>query len=102
MRHGERGAMVDSPVGPAEVNWQAHSVLIVDDEEGMRSFLERALKPRCGLVETAPDAEHAMRLMARLHFDLLILDIALPGKSGLDWLHQLRSEERRVGKECRL
>lgn len=74
----------------AEFNWQAHSVLVVDDEEGMRSFLERALKPRCGLVESAPDVEYAKRLMSRVHFDLLILDIALPGVSGLDWLHELR------------
>ena len=35
--------------------WQAFSVLVVDDEEGMRSFLERALKSRCGLVEAAGD-----------------------------------------------
>ncbi|AYH41837.1 sigma-54 dependent transcriptional regulator [Azoarcus sp. DN11] len=89
MQH-EREDGAPSPAGTPEFNWQAHSILIVDDEEGMRSFLERALKPRCGLVETAPDAEHAMRLMARVHFDLLILDIALPGKSGLDWLHELR------------
>ncbi|NMF97082.1 sigma-54 dependent transcriptional regulator [Aromatoleum toluolicum] len=89
MRHEREGGAA-GPAGTPEFNWQAHSVLIVDDEEGMRSFLARALKPRCGLVETAPDAEHAMRLMARLHFDLLILDIALPGKSGLDWLHELR------------
>ena len=89
MQHEREGGAA-GPAGTPEFNWQAHSVLIVDDEEGMRSFLERALKPRCGLVETAPDAEHAMRLMARLHFDLLILDIALPGKSGLDWLHELR------------
>ena len=74
----------------ADFSWQAHSVLVVDDEEGMRSFLERALKPRCGLVEAAPDVEYAKRLMSRVHFDLLILDIALPGVSGLDWLHELR------------
>jgi DNA-binding NtrC family response regulator len=91
MRHEhEVLAVAGNPAGAAEFNWQAHSILVVDDEEGMRSFLERALKPRCGLVEVAPDAERAMQLMARLHFDLLILDIALPGKSGLDWLHQLR------------
>jgi len=78
------------PVKTAEFNWQAHSVLVVDDEEGMRSFLERALRHRCGMVEVAPDVEHAARLMERLHFDLLILDIALPGKSGLEWLHELR------------
>lgn len=71
-------------------NWQAFSVLVVDDEAGMRSFLERSLKSRCGLVEAVGDVEHATQLMARLHFDLIVLDISLPGKSGIEWLHELR------------
>ncbi|MBR0567766.1 sigma-54-dependent Fis family transcriptional regulator [Azoarcus sp. L1K30] len=72
--------------------WHAHSVLIVDDEEGMRHFLERTLKRRCGMVEAAAGVEEAVALMARLHFDLIILDIALPGKSGIEWLHELREQ----------
>jgi DNA-binding NtrC family response regulator len=71
-------------------NWQDFSVLVVDDEEGMRSFLARALKARCGLVETAASVAAASALQARLHFDLIILDIALPGKSGMEWLGELR------------
>ena len=87
------GAMEPAPARPVELadyNWPAHSVLVVDDEEGMRNFLERTLARRCGMVQSAADAEHAAALMARLHFDLLILDIALPGKSGIEWLHELR------------
>ncbi len=71
-------------------NWQGFSALIVDDEEGMRSFLERALASRCGLVEAVGSVEQAAALQARVHFDLIILDIALPGKSGIDWLNELR------------
>lgn len=71
-------------------NWQSFSVLVVDDEEGMRNFLERTLKSRCGLVESVGDVERAAQLMARLHFDLIVLDISLPGKSGVEWLHELR------------
>ncbi|KON81615.1 sigma-54 dependent transcriptional regulator [Azoarcus sp. PA01] len=78
------------PARAAEFNWQAHSILVVTDEDDTRSLLERALRPRCGLVEVARDAEQAARLMTRLHFDLLILDIVLPGKSGLAWLEELR------------
>jgi DNA-binding NtrC family response regulator len=70
--------------------WLQHSVLVVDDEDGMRSFLSRALGTRCGLVETAADADEAARLVERYHFDLIVLDIALPGKSGVEWLHDLR------------
>ncbi len=71
-------------------NWQAFSILIVDDEAGMRSFLDRALKARCGRVQTAANVEDAAELMARLHFDLIVLDISLPGKSGIEWLMELR------------
>jgi DNA-binding NtrC family response regulator len=70
--------------------WPQHSVLVVDDEEGMRSFLTRALASRCGLVETAASAEEAAQLAERYHFDVIVLDIALPGKGGVEWLHDLR------------
>ncbi|HSO06913.1 MAG TPA: sigma-54 dependent transcriptional regulator [Pelomicrobium sp.] len=71
--------------------WQQHSVLVVDDEEGMRSFLTRALRHRgCGMVEAVPSAEEGARLLERCHFDLVILDIALPGKAGVVWLRELR------------
>jgi DNA-binding NtrC family response regulator len=89
-RQGRQGTEGGTTVDLAEYSWQAHSVLVVDDEEGMRNFLERTLVRRCGMVQSAADAEHAAALMARLHFDLLVLDIALPGKSGIEWLHELR------------
>ena len=72
-------------------NWLAFSILIVDDEAGMRSFLERALKPRCARVEAAGSVEAAAEVMARLHFDLIVLDISLPGKTGMEWLLELRA-----------
>lgn len=71
-------------------HWQVFSVLVVDDEEGMRNFLSRTLKPRCAAVEAVGDVESAAQLMAHLHFDLIILDISLPGKSGIEWLCELR------------
>jgi DNA-binding NtrC family response regulator len=70
--------------------WQDRSILIVDDEPGMRSFLERTLAPRCNHVETAESAEQASVLLGQRHFDLIILDNSLPGKSGVEWLQQLR------------
>ncbi len=72
-------------------NWQAYSVLIVDDEAGMRNFLERALARRCGRVESAPSVEQAVQAMAKIHFDMIVLDISLPGKSGIEWLPELRA-----------
>lgn len=73
-----------------ELAWPERAILIVDDEEGMRSFLERSLRRRCARVEVAGDVEQAKALMDKQHFDLLILDVALPGKSGIEWLHELR------------
>jgi DNA-binding NarL/FixJ family response regulator len=72
-------------------HWPQHAVLVVDDEEGMRSFLVRALAPRFGLVESAPSAEAAAELAVRFHFDVVVLDIALPGKSGVEWLRELKA-----------
>ncbi len=66
------------------------AVLVVDDEPGMRNFLQRALHDRCALVETADSAESAEALRLRYHFDILLVDIRLPGLSGLEWVHQLR------------
>jgi len=60
----------------------AVSVLIVDDEPGMRSFLNKALSKKFALVETAGSIEDAEQLRSRCHFDLLIVDIRLPGRSG--------------------
>ncbi|CAO3308196.1 sigma-54 dependent transcriptional regulator [Pseudomonas asiatica] len=70
--------------------WKQSSVLIVDDEEGIRSFLIRALENRCGSVAAAASVEEAATLIGRSHFDLIILDINLPGKTGLEWLQALR------------
>lgn len=72
--------------------WKPYSVLVVDDEPGMLSFLQRALGTRCGLVDCASSVEAAEPLLRRQLYDLIVLDIALPGRSGIDWLHQLREE----------
>src|SRR5512134_3734753 len=57
----------------------------------MRHFLERTLAPRVGHVACAESAEEADALVQRHRFDLVILDIALPGKNGLQWLRELRA-----------
>ena len=72
--------------------WRHQSVLVVDDEPGMVSFLQRSLTPRCSWVATAGSVEDAAELLNRRHFDLIVLDIALPGRSGVEWLHQLREQ----------
>ena len=84
---------MDNQEAPSrEAAWQQYSVLVVDDEPGMVSFLQRALAARCGSVDTAGSVEDAMPLLRRRLYDLVVLDIALPGRSGIDWLHDLRDE----------
>jgi len=84
----------DAPVNAPEIldRWPHASVLIVDDEPGMRHFLEKTLAPRAGQVLTAESAEHAETLLLRHRFDLVILDISLPGKSGIELLKDLRAQ----------
>jgi DNA-binding NtrC family response regulator len=65
------------------------SILIVDDEPGIRSFLQRALAKEYGLVEAVENVEAAETLRARCRFDVLIVDISLPGRSGLEWVEAL-------------
>lgn len=62
------------------------SILIVDDEPGMRNFLMRTLTPRCRRVVEAADVAGAEALLDKEHFDIVILDNMMPGRNGLDWL----------------
>src|SRR5262245_39500626 len=80
----------DPEFGP----WLAQaSILIVDDEPGMRNFLVRTLGPRCKRIEEAADTEEASRKLDANYFDVVILDNVMPGKHGVDWL----AEQRNVG-----
>ena len=77
---------------PSVAEWPLANLLVVDDEAGMRNFLEKTLARRCGSVLCAPDAETADDLVRRHRFDLVVLDITLPGKSGITWLRELRAQ----------
>jgi DNA-binding NtrC family response regulator len=80
--------VVDAEFGP----WLAQaSILVVDDEPGMRNFLVRILGPRCKSIEEAADAKEASRKLDAQHFDIVVLDNVMPGKSGLEWLVEQRA-----------
>ena len=81
-------SVVDPEFGP----WLAQaSILVVDDEPGMRNFLVRVLGPRCKRIEEAADVKEASRKLDEQHFDVVILDNIMPGKNGLDWLAEQRA-----------
>lgn len=62
------------------------SILIVDDEPGMRNFLVKTLAPLCRHVDEAADAEAASACLAQRHYDVMVLDNMMPGQKGIDWL----------------
>ena len=61
------------------------TVLIVDDEAGIRGLLERFLVDMGHELRTAPDAESALQMMAHWVPDVVLCDIQMPGANGL-WL----------------
>jgi DNA-binding NtrC family response regulator len=67
-------------------------LLIVDDEEASRYGMRRALESFGYEIAEAESAEAGSALMNNANFDLLLLDVNLPGISGLDFLSQLQSE----------
>ena len=60
-------------------------ILIVDDDDGIRNLVQQYLKDNNFLVTTANNAEDAKRKTDIIKFDLIVLDIMMPGKSGLDF-----------------
>jgi two-component system phosphate regulon response regulator OmpR len=63
---------------------EAH-ILVVDDDDRIRDLVKQYLNERNYLVTTAIDAEDALEKVKIIKFDLIVLDIMMPGKSGLDF-----------------
>lgn len=90
-------------------------VLVVDDDERLRKLLARFLGEHGFIVATASDAADARAKLASLTFDLVVLDLMMPGESGLDFAADLHRgstmpilmltamgepEDRIAGLEC--
>ncbi|MCK6419591.1 MAG: sigma-54 dependent transcriptional regulator [Aquabacterium sp.] len=78
--------------GGTDDRWPRAVVLVVDDEPGMRHFLDKALTPRVARVLSAGSSEEAEGLLREHHVDLVLLDIALPGKNGIELLKDMRAQ----------
>jgi PAS domain S-box-containing protein len=68
-------------------------ILLVEDHADTRRCLHRLLESRGHRVRSADDAQSAIELSKREKFDLLIADVGLPDRSGLELLHELRQRE---------
>lgn len=69
------------------------TILVVEDEQRIADFVQRGLKAEGYTVILAPDGEMALRLLAEDEFDLVVLDLMLPGISGQDVCRQMRARQ---------
>ena len=67
--------------------FEAH-ILVVDDDKGIRSLVKEYLDQNNFMTTTAENAENALEKTKLVKFDLIILDIMMPGKSGLEFLKE--------------
>ena len=65
--------------------FEAH-ILVVDDDDGIRNLVKKYLNENNFLVTTANSAEDAEEKVKVIKFDLIVLDIMMPGESGLDFI----------------
>ena len=72
-------------------NLIAH-ILVVDDDDGIRSLVKKYLNENNFLVSTANSAENAEEKIFLIKFDLIVLDIMMPGKSGLEFTQQYKKK----------
>jgi len=68
-------------------NFEAH-ILVVDDDDGIRDLVKKYLNENNFLVTTAKNAEDADKKTNIIKFDLIILDIMMPGQTGLQFLSE--------------
>lgn len=69
----------------------APHLLIVDDDERIRELLRKFLMRHGFLVSAARDAAHARRILAGLEFDLIVMDVMMPGEDGVSLTRDLRT-----------
>ncbi len=66
-------------------------ILVVDDDQRLRDLLRRFLTDQGFMTATAADAAEAWSAMAAMTFDLIVLDLMMPGESGLDLARRIRA-----------
>lgn len=71
-------------------------ILVVDDDARLRSLLDRYLEEQGFAIKAVPDASQMDRALTREHFDLLVLDLMLPGEDGLSICRRLRAGDNGI------
>src|SRR6266403_2870083 len=89
----EAAVIPRSKVNDVESSAMAGSVLIIDDEAESRESLETLLEMEGYDVETAATGQHGLNRIGQRTFDLILLDLALPDRNGLDILADLHAQD---------
>jgi two-component system copper resistance phosphate regulon response regulator CusR len=71
-------------------------ILIVEDEERIASFVEKGLRANGFATSVAADGDQALAAARASEFDLVILDLGLPGRDGLEVLQELRGRDKQT------
>jgi len=74
-----------------------HKILVVDDDLRLRDLLKRYLSEQGFSVDTVPDAGAMDRQMGRVRYDLIVLDLMMPGEDGFAACRRLRASDGTVG-----
>ena len=83
-----------TPVGNVHAN--GHKILIVDDELGMREGCRRSLERYGYDVHTAENSSEGLRMLREEPYDLVLVDIIMPGMSGLELLDRIRQQDPKI------
>ncbi len=78
-----------APIAPSLITATLPRLLIIDDEPSIRESLDTLLTLEGFDVTLAPDGAQGLDVLSRNEFDLLLLDLALPGESGIDLLPRI-------------
>jgi DNA-binding response OmpR family regulator len=92
-REASRVAEAEETTLAAATNPSAQRILVVDDDASVREMLTRVLAGEGYLVWAAADGMAAMEIAAAAKFDLVLLDLNLPGKSGWDTFEALTARD---------
>jgi two-component system, OmpR family, copper resistance phosphate regulon response regulator CusR len=71
-------------------------ILIVDDEDKTRNYLNKGLSEHGFIIDTAPDGEEGLHLAKNIEYDLIVLDVMMPKRDGWDVLKILRDMEKQI------
>ena len=86
------GGEVDTVSGTDRPEDDAPHLFVIDDDRRIRDLLSRYLAEQGFRITTAPDAAEARRKLNGLRFDLLIVDVMMPGENGTDFTRSIREE----------